>query len=164
MNRTSISKDHADHTMTIRRRFHAPRLLAWRAHSEPALLDQWWAPRPYRAETVTMDFRVGGHWHYAMVGPGGERHFGRMDYVDIEPEHHIVADDVFADESGAANDAMPRQRLTLRFTDAGDATDVVEVVRYRNAEDLQKVIEMGIEEGLTAAQNQLEELLQTLQS
>lgn len=164
MTKTAISKDHADHTMTVRRRFDAPRNLVWRAHTEPALLDRWWAPQPYRAETVVMDFRVGGHWHYAMVGPGGERHFGRMDYAVIEPQQRIVADDVFADESGAAIESMPRQRLTMDFTDADDATDVVEVVRYPTAEDLQKVLEMGIEQGLTAAQDQLDDLLRSLQS
>lgn len=161
MNKTSITRDHANFTLTIRRRFDAPRHLVWRAHTEPEVLDRWWAPKPYRAETVTMEFRAGGHWHYAMTSPEGDRHYGRMDYAEIEPEERIVGADVFADKFGHPSPQMPRQVITMNFIDEGNSTEFVEVVAYDGAEDLQKVIEMGIEDGLTAAQNQLEELLQS---
>jgi uncharacterized protein YndB with AHSA1/START domain len=159
MNKTSIQRDLDNATLTITRRFDAVRSRVWRAYTEAGLLDQWWAPRPWKTETVTMDFRVGGHWHYAMNGPDGEQHFGRMDFLEIEPEGLYVAVDVFADASGAANPDLPTQTFTTSFIDEGATTQVIVVVDYESVEDLQRVIEMGIEQGVTMAQDQLEELL-----
>ena len=61
-----------NNTITVKREFAADRSLVWDAYTKPEILDQWWAPRPWKARTKTMDFRNGGHWHYAMVGREGE--------------------------------------------------------------------------------------------
>ena len=159
MNKTRITRDLDNRKLTIERRFNAPRNAVWQAYTVPALLDRWWAPMPWKTETVTMDFRVGGHWLYAMNGPAGEQHFGRMDFVAIEPENRYVALDVFADATGATNPDLPQQTFTTSFVDEGATTQVIVVVDYESVADLQKVIEMGIEQGITMAQDQLEEML-----
>lgn len=159
MNKTSIERGLDNKTLTIRRRFDAPRSRVWQAYTDADLLDRWWAPKPWKAETVAMDFRVGGNWHYAMQGPEGEQHFGRMDFLEIDPENRYVAADVFADASGQANPDLPKQTFTTTFIDEGKTTRVIVVVDYESVEDLQKVIEMGMEQGVTMAQDQLEELL-----
>jgi uncharacterized protein YndB with AHSA1/START domain len=158
-NQTRIHRDLDQRTLTIERRFNAPRSRVWRAYTEPKLLDQWWAPNPWKSETKRMDFRVGGHWLYAMKGPEGEVHYGRMDFSAIEPEDRYVAKDVFADATGKAIADMPQQTFVTTFTDEGSTTEVVVVVEYDSVEDLQKVVEMGMEEGITMGQDQLEELL-----
>jgi uncharacterized protein YndB with AHSA1/START domain len=159
MKPTSIERDLDNRTLTIRRRFDAPRSRVWRAYTEPELLDQWWAPKPWKTETVRMDFRVGGHWLYTMNGPEGEQHFCRMDFLEIEPGRRFLTDDVFADESGATNAEMPQQQFDTVFSEEGETTLVTVVSRYPSVEDLKKVIEMGIEQGVTMAQDQLAELL-----
>ena len=106
-----------------------------------------------------MDFRVGGQWLYAMKGPEGEVHYGRMDYSAIDPEKRYDALDVFADAAGETLAGMPQQTFVTTFRDEGAITEVVVVVEYDSVEDLEKVVEMGMEEGLTMAQDQLEELL-----
>lgn len=159
MNKTNIQRDLENKKLTIERRFNAPLGRVWQAYTEPGILDQWWAPEPWKTETVEMDFRVGGYWHYAMNGPDGEQHFGRMDFSEITPRRHYVALDVFADASGDALPDMPKQTFVTSFIDEGKSTKVIVVVDYESVEDLQKVIEMGMEEGLSMAQDQLEELL-----
>lgn len=64
-----------NNTIHIRREFDAGPELVWQAWTTAELLDQWWGPEPWKAETRTMDFREGGTWLYAMVGPEGERHW-----------------------------------------------------------------------------------------
>lgn len=123
------------------------------------LLDQWWAPLPWKTATLHMDFCVGGYWHYSMNGPEGERHFGRMDYLEIEPEQHYKASDVFADEHGVANQSLPRQDMTLTLLADGETTKVVTVVQYASLADMNRIIEMGMREGTSMAQDQLEALL-----
>ena len=65
----------------------------------------------------------------------------------------------FADESGNTNPEMSKQTFTTSFIDEQETTTVVVVVDYESVEDLQKVIEMGMEQGITMAQDQLEDLL-----
>ena len=57
--------------ITIRREFHAPKKLVWDCYTKAKLLDQWFAPEPFTAKTKSFEFREGGHWHFAMVGPDG---------------------------------------------------------------------------------------------
>ena len=64
---TIFNKDIKNKRMYITREFAAPIANVWQAWTDSKLLDQWWAPRPFRAETKRMDFREGGQWLYAMV-------------------------------------------------------------------------------------------------
>lgn len=45
----------------------------WNYFTRQELIDQWWGPKPWNCETIKMDFRENGIWHYAMVGPNGEK-------------------------------------------------------------------------------------------
>ena len=59
---TLYTKDVANNKMTVVRQFDAPVEQVWRAWTESELLDQWWAPLPWKAKTKKMDFREGGSW------------------------------------------------------------------------------------------------------
>ncbi len=65
----NFTVDKENKTIHIVREFAANLELVWRAWTTAELLDQWWGPEPWRAETKTLDFRVGGLWHYAMFAP-----------------------------------------------------------------------------------------------
>jgi len=156
---TTFTRDDENATLTIERRFPASRDRVWEAITDPEILDRWWAPSPWRTRTVSMDFRVGGSWHYSMNGPDGERHFCRMDYLEIEPRHRIRSSDVFEDDAGNTDDSLPRQVMDMRIVDADGETELVTVVQYANPGDLQTIIDMGMREGLSTAYDQLETLL-----
>ena len=159
MSKTQFTKDTDKARLTIERVFAAPRERVWRYMTEPKLLDQWWAPDPWKAETIVMDFRVGGHWHYAMKGPEGETHYGLMEFVDIEEGRSYKADDAFCDAEATPIEGLPRQVFENRFEDRDGKTRVVTVIDYASVEDLERILDMGMQEGLTAAQDQLEALL-----
>ncbi|WP_240755161.1 SRPBCC domain-containing protein [Pedobacter sp. SYP-B3415] len=55
--------------LTLRREFAAGRQLVWDCFTKHELLDQWFAPRSFTNKTKSMDFRNGGHWHFAMIDP-----------------------------------------------------------------------------------------------
>src|SRR5687767_2360707 len=140
--------DKQKNTITVRREFAAKRQLVWDCHTKSELLDQWFAPKPLTTKTKTMDFREGGHWHYAMVDPDGQEYWGRMDYQTIRPIDHYTALDGFSDQSGALNTELPRSNWDVTFTDASQRTLVQTIVTYKSSDDLQKVIDMGMKEGL----------------
>lgn len=159
MSKTQFTRDEQNARLTIERIFPAAPSRVWQALTDPTFLDQWWAPHPWRTQTIHMDFRVGGYWHYAMNGPDGEQHFGRMDYIEIEPEASFKSADVFCDVAGNAIDALPRQVIDNRLIADGDHTRLVTLVQYASVEDMNRIFEMGFREGLTMAQDQLEALL-----
>jgi len=152
----------AARTLTIAREFAGPRQLVWDCYTKSELLDQWFAPKPLTTRTKHMDFRPGGYWHFAMIMPDGQEYWSRQDYQSIDPINGYTALDGFSDETGQVNPDLPRSTLHVTFTDLSDHTLVTTVVTYASSEDLQKVIDMGMKEGLTSTLERLDELLQRI--
>ncbi len=127
--------------------------------TETKYLDQWWAPKPWKAVTQSMDFREGGTWLYYMQGPEGERHYCRNDYKTIVPNKSFSGLDAFCDEKGNINTDFPRMDWKTSFTPIGDRTRVDIEITFASEEDMQKIVEMGFKEGFSAAHVNLDELL-----
>lgn len=148
-------------TITIKREFAAKRQLVWDCHTKSELLDRWFAPKPLTTRTKFMDFREGGHWHYAMVEPNGQEYWSRVDYQAIHPIDSYTSLDGFSDDTGALNPELPRSKWNVSFSDVKAHTLVETVVSYASPEALQQVINMGLKEGLTSTLERLDELLLT---
>lgn len=151
-------------SLTVKREFAAKRQLVWDCYTKSELLDQWFAPKPLITKTKHMDFRAGGYWHYAMVMPEGQAFWSRQDYQSIRPIDGYSALDGFCDETGTVNPAMPRAKWEVAFTPEGDRTLVTTVVQYASPEDVQKVIDMGMEAGLTSTLERLDELIDAMRA
>lgn len=154
--------DKGRHSMTFRRVFNAKRQLVWDCHTKSEYLDQWFAPRPLTTKTKSMDFREGGHWHFAMVMPDGTEYWARMDYQTIRPIDGYQLLDGFSDNSGAVDPEMPLSNWDVSFIDVPGGTLVQNIVTYASAADLEKVVAMGMKEGMTSTLERLDELLLTL--
>jgi uncharacterized protein YndB with AHSA1/START domain len=156
--------DKEKNTIRVVKEFAANRPLVWDCYTKSELLDQWFAPQPWKTRTKTMDFRPGGCWLYAMCGPEGEEHWGRMDYESIRPIENYTAWDGFCDPEGNIQPELPRAQWVATFSDKGENAVVETVVTYRSLNDLETVINMGMKEGLTVALEGLDELLDSLQN
>ena len=154
--------DAAKGTLTIHREFAAKRQLVWDCYTKSELLDRWFAPKPLTTHTKEMDFREGGRWVFAMIDPGGTEYWSRFDYLTIDPINAYTALDGFCDSSGELNPDLPRARQMLTFADRGERTLLTTEVVYDSPEDLQTVIEMGMEEGMASTLERLDELLPQL--
>ncbi|HYK56186.1 MAG TPA: SRPBCC domain-containing protein [Flavisolibacter sp.] len=156
---TVISKDLANKKLFIEREFEAPLEQVWKAWTESSLLDQWWAPKPWKAKTKSMDFREGGTWLYSMIGPNGEESYCRADFKTIVPQKQFVAVDCFCDENGNKTDAFPSMHWKNEFKETATGTRVEVEITFAAEADLEKIVEMGFKEGFTAAHGNLDELL-----
>ena len=156
---TIYSKDASNKKLKVEREFDAPVAQVWKAWTEPELLDQWWAPKPWKANTKSMDFREGGRWFYYMEGPDGTRHYCKVDYKTIVPNKSFSGFDGFCDEHGETNTEMPGMDWKVVFTPVGSTTKVDVDVTFASEEDLNKIVEMGFKEGFAAAHANLDELL-----
>ena len=101
LKQTEITKDEANKKLFVVREFEAPVDLVWKAWTDSKLLDKWWAPKPWKARTKKMDFREGGHWLYAMVGPEGQEHWAPANYETIQVQKKFTGLDAFADSARA---------------------------------------------------------------
>jgi len=148
-----------NNTVNIKREFDAEVAVVWDAWTKPEILDQWWAPKPYRTQTKSMDFREGGMWLYAMISPANEAHWCKNDYQMINPQQSYAGLDAFCDENGVINQDMPRTLWTNVFSASGDKTLITIAAKYDSLEDLEKIIALGFKEGFTMALGNLDELL-----
>jgi len=156
---TVITKDIDNKKIIVVREFDAPQEQVWKAWTEQELLDQWWAPRPWKAETKSMDLRPGGTWLYAMKGPEGETHWSRADYTSVDAPNSYSGDDAFCDEQGTINPEMPSMHWDVTFKGTGNSTTVTIEITFATVEALEGIVEMGFEQGFTAAHGNLDELL-----
>ncbi|MCC6818700.1 MAG: SRPBCC domain-containing protein, partial [Bacteroidia bacterium] len=119
-------------TIHVKREFNANIEFVWEAWTNPEILDQWWAPKPYKTRTKSMDFRDGGMWLYEMYNTESneeenECHWCKNDYITIEHHKGFSGLDAFCDENGVVNSDMPRTQWTNTFTD-NEVTTTVNMV------------------------------------
>ncbi len=157
-----FSVDKENKSITVKREFDAEVSLVWDAYTKSEILDQWWAPKPWKAKTKIMDFRNGGRWLYAMVGPNGEEHWAVASYSAIEPQKKFTGIDAFTDADGNVNPALPKSKWQVTFTPKGHLTQVELHITYDDLAQLEATIQMGFKEGLTMAMENLDALLPAL--
>jgi uncharacterized protein YndB with AHSA1/START domain len=148
-----------DNTLTVVREFAAERQMVWDCYTKQELLNQWFAPKPFTTKTKSMEFRDGGHWHYAMVSPEGEEYWGYTSYHDVNPIDSYRTTDAFSDSEGTINSKLPKATWLVTFTDKGEHSVVTTNVQYASLSDLEAVINMGMEEGMKLTLEKLDELL-----
>ena len=140
--------------------------LVWRCWTEPALICQWFCPKPWYVSEAVVDLRPGGRFFTLMNGPGGERIPNDGSFLDVVPQTKLVFTNIFAadfepvaaPESGAGLSFA----AILTFTPNGNGTDYRAVVRHRTAADAETHRQMGFHNGWGTAAAQLDALAQTL--
>lgn len=150
--------DKENSTVKVKREFAATQAHVWAAWTEKELLDQWWAPKPWKSKTKSMHFKVGGQRLYAMVGPEGEEHWALADYTSITPKINFKFLDAFCDSDGNMNMDFPRSDWNVDFTQQNGSTIVDVAIKHEKLSDLEKIIEMGFKEGFTIAMEGLDEI------
>jgi uncharacterized glyoxalase superfamily protein PhnB/uncharacterized protein YndB with AHSA1/START domain len=147
-------------TIHVEREFAAGLDLIWDAWTKPELLDQWWAPEPYKTVTKVMDFREGGHWLFYMLSPTDEKFWSRVDFQKIEVKISYSGMDGFCDERGTLNPELPRSKWTNVFREDTGTTTVNITIQYEKLEDLEQIIAMGFKEGLTMTLANLDQYIE----
>jgi uncharacterized protein YndB with AHSA1/START domain len=155
-NKTRIVTDFKEKSIIVSRKFNVPSDTLWNSFASSEILDQWWGPSPWRAETKTMKFSAGGYWLYAMVGPENQKHWGRMNYLKIDLFKKIEIEDGFCDENGNLNMNLPVSKGQITFSKTKNGSKVDFKMIYPTEADLQTIIEMGFEEGISICMDQLE--------
>ena len=154
MNRTTVTTPR-DREIRIERVFDAPRERVWQAHTDPALVAQWWG-RGNKLVIERMEVERGGHWRFVEHGPEGIHGFeGR--YREVTPPERIVQTFEW--------DGMPGHVIveTATFEDLGDGrTRVVTTSLFHTSEERDGMLAAGMEQGLGESYAALDRLLAKL--
>lgn len=157
---TDIHKDPTALTMTVASEWDAPIARVWQLWADPRKLERWWGPPTYPATVVEHDLRPGGKVSYFMTSPEGEQYHGWWKVVAVDEPHHLELEDGFADPEGKPNESMPTTQSIVTFAEVpGGATSMHIETRFPSPEAMAQMIEMGMEEGLSAAMGQIEAIL-----
>lgn len=164
---TKMTKNNPE--FTIDRTFDAPRELMWKAWTTPELMAKWWGPKGVSIGRYTMDFRVGGIYHYSMKSPDGSVMWGKFVYSEIVNQEKIVFVSSFSDEQGNItrhpfSQNWPLEMLsTITFSGQEGKTRVaVHWVPLNATDEERKAVAdamAGMQQGWTGTFERLEEFL-----
>ncbi len=82
-----------------------------------------------------------------------------MNYLAIEQYKSIEIEDAFCDENGKLDNELPVSKGQIAFDKTGIGTRVEFKMIYPTETDLEKIVEMGFEQGISICLDQLESLL-----
>jgi uncharacterized protein YndB with AHSA1/START domain len=147
-----------DLEIVITRAFDAPRRLVWQAMTRPELIRRWlFLPPDWTMTRCEEDVRVGGAYRWEWAGPDGKiaMAMGGV-YREVVPHERLVRTEKF--ESGCQPQAG-EQLGTLEFIDQRGGTLVKITVAYPSREARDAALASGMEQGMAAGYDKLEELL-----
>jgi uncharacterized protein YndB with AHSA1/START domain len=158
------------HELVLERTINAPRAAVWRCLTEPALLMQWYCPKPWQVTHADLNLTVGGRHFVRMQGPGPDGQTMTQDcpgcYLEIVPLHKLVTTDAFNGgwiPSAFNEREHPFMVVEMTLADAPNGgTRYKAIVRHWNATDAAAHEAMGFHAGWGAAADQLEVLAASL--
>ena len=114
-------------TLIVRKTIRASPQRLFDAWTQPAQLREWWGPHEVECTDAQVDLRVGGHYRIANRFPDGRVVWVTGQFELIEPPDRLVY-------TWRVEPRTVSERVTVRFEERGDATDVV-VVHERIADE-----------------------------
>ncbi len=161
---TSVVQDPAALTLTVIADFPVPVQRLWEAYVDPRQLERFWGPPTYPARFTRHDAAPGGLSDYAMTGRDGDVSRGYWRWLAVEPQQSFEVLDGFALADGSPNTEMPSMRMEFTFETTPDGSRVTTTTYFDTADALASLVEMGMEEGITQAMGQMDEVLADLRS
>jgi uncharacterized protein YndB with AHSA1/START domain len=159
---TAVDKDTTNRTMRITAEYDAPVDHVWQLWADPRLLERWWGPPTYPATFDTHDLSPGGNVGYRMTGPEGDESRGWWKVLVVEPPHRIELEDGFAQPDGTPNPDMPTMRMRVDIAAVDGRTRMSITTTFPSDEAMEQLVNMGMDEGMSAAMGQIDALLAEL--
>jgi len=155
----SIDKDVEALTMIFVAEFDAGVERVWLLWKDPRQLERWWGPPTWPATFERHDFTAGGRSAYYMTGPDGEKARGWWQITAIDEPSRFEFDDGFADDNGEPDLAMGIVSAVVSFDPLGGRTRMTSVSSFTSVEQLEQLVQMGMEEGMREAMGQMDAIL-----
>ena len=148
-----------DREISMTRIFDAPRRMVFDAFTKPELVKRWLlGPPGWTMPVCEIDLRVGGAYRYVWRhADGKEMGMGGI-YREIVPEERLVCTELF-DEAWYPGEAL----VTTILAEQGGRTTLTSTMLYVWQETRDAVLKSGMERGVAASYDRLEELLMSIE-
>jgi uncharacterized protein YndB with AHSA1/START domain len=157
---TAVRKDAEALTLTLVAELDASAERVWRLWADPRQLERWWGPPAYPATVTKHDLRPGGRVEFHLTGPAGDQAHGYWEIVEVEAPRRLVFRDGFAHADGTPNPDLPVNEARVTIEDAGAGRTRMSIVSaFPDAAAMERVLAMGMAEGLTEAVGQIDGVL-----
>ncbi|HUR49911.1 MAG TPA: SRPBCC domain-containing protein [Acidimicrobiales bacterium] len=157
---TNVVKDPEALTMKVTAELDATVERAWQLWADPRQLERWWGPPTYPATVVDHELVAGGHVNYFMTGPEGDKSHGWWQIIAVDPPRRLEFKDGFADDTGARDDSMPTMTMVMTLVEGSSGGAVMTTeTKFPSLEAMEKLIAMGMEEGMQGAMSQIDAIL-----
>ena len=143
----------SDRELVLTRLIDAPREKVYRAWTEPELMKQWFAPRPWTTPVVETDVRPGGSNLIVLRGPNGEEFPNRGVYLEVVPNRRLVITDAYTRAWEPSE--KPFMTVIVTFDDEGAKTRYTARALHWTVADREAHEKMGFHEGWTQCAEQL---------
>lgn len=150
--------------LVITRSFAAPRVLVFKAWTEPHHVVRWWGPDGFKTTRCEIDLRPGGDYRIEMLGPDGKIYPTTGTYLEVVPPERLVSEELF----GCLGQPDTRSQVTVTFTEVAtevagaEAAGLTTVTIHTLCESpahRDALVEIGVEKGWTEAFAHLTEYL-----
>jgi uncharacterized protein YndB with AHSA1/START domain len=146
-----------DREIVMTRTFDAPRRLVWEGITRPELLKRWlFGPPGWEMTVCEEELKVGGAFRWAWRGPNGETMAMHGVYREVVPPERMVRTETF--DFGCPSQAG-EQLGTLVLVEQGGRTLLTLTVVYPSKEARDGAIASGMEHGVAAGYDRLDEIL-----
>jgi len=146
----------SDRELVLTRLIDAPRRSVYRAWTEPELLKQWFAPRPFTTPVAQLDVRPGGASLVVMRDTEGNEYPNRGVFLEVVENERIVFTDAYVKAWEPSE--RPFMTLIATFEDEGGKTRYTARALHWTAEARKAHEEMGFHEGWGQCADQLAEV------
>ena len=144
-----------DREIVMTRVLHAPRGHIFDAWTKPELLKRWLlGPPGWSMIQCDVDLKVGGGFRFVWRNRDGTKFGMRGVYHEIVRPERLVHTEVF-DEDWTGGETL----VTTILTEQNSGTGLKSTVRYSSRQARDKVLDSGMEQGVRASYDRLDELL-----
>ncbi len=158
MSKNNLVVEREDLAFTMSRIFDAPRELVWKVCTDPEMIPKWWGPRQYTTVVDVMDLKVGGKWRYVQTDAEGNEHAFNGVFTEITPPERLAY--TFEYEPMAGHVSTD----TIIFEEQPDGkTKLIARTTFNTIEDLEGMLQSGMEGGAVETWDRLEGLLAQIQ-
>lgn len=160
----SVTSDPGSLSLTVTGEYNVPVERLWEAWVDPRQLERFWGPEGWPATFTRHDVAPGGRSEYYMTGPDGTVSRGWWRFLAVEPVRRIEVEDGFAKEDGSPSDALPTMRIVFTFEPTEEGSRFTGVSHFSSEEAMERLLEMGVVEGMKSALGQMDDVLADLAS
>lgn len=160
MTATPATTSTSDRELVLTRVIDAPRAKVFKAWTDPELLKQWFAPRPYTTPVAELDVRPGGANLVVMRDPEGKDHPNRGVYLEVVENERLVFTDAYTRAWEPSE--KPFMTVILSFEDEGGKTRYTARARHWTVADRETHEKMGFDQGWGLCTDQLAALVAKL--